>query len=657
MAALIDKSGNMAYFGRVTWGNFLDWLVTLLLALTLLVTTLGFGGVRADTHAFILPLLLSALIFHGVWFVLEDRAVAKINYAPLLFAPFVGWMLVSSLFLSPLPWKGLEQSVYAIEFFIFFWVATNNARTRAQLWLLIIASVLPVILALYRAFSQYFQGVYKSGSTFTDLVVKVAPEYQGLAVGVFSDPAAFAIFLLILAPCFLFVGFVPRLPWIIRIFCCYIVGMMLLCVVLTREFWALYIIGVSAFLGPWLYLEKKARRFFWSIVMTLLVVSVIGGFWLLYPPFSGTLERHLSLEGDAMRLSLWAEAWGQALAQPLIGNGTGSFSALFEQSSRISMMNLPTTPSSDLLLFFAELGAVGVVLLVFPFFWMLKGVRGVWLGLPERVKVRNFIKKRGRKRPTMIHAQRMILGLGVVGFVPFVLCAMFVGVFEVPALVFYGGVMGSILVKTTFAGRLPLPASNSVHVLYLLFLSVFAGVVYFTVSPVLKAEALRYSAEQKFDLIVENRGHYSGGSTVLDSVIEQYETALGFYRFNGDALLGLSAVYCQLYYRNPSNYAEIGQSALEFAEEAVALSPNYWRAWAQVGICEALSGDLGSAEVSLARALEMAPNSSNANYYWASLLSVLPERNEEALSAVDRALEINPDNQAAQLLRQKLLIL
>jgi len=80
-------------------------------------------------------------------------------------------------------------------------------------------------------------------------------------------------------------------------------------------------------------------------------------------------------------------------------------------------------------------------------------------------------------------------------------------------------------------------------------------------------------------------------------------------------------------------------------------------AWAQLGIAEALGGNPDLAENALLRALELAPNNSNAYFYWASYQSHFPDRLDEAIRLVARALEINPNNVPARRLQQKLLIL
>ena len=76
-----------------------------------------------------------------------------------------------------------------------------------------------------------------------------------------------------------------------------------------------------------------------------------------------------------------------------------------------------------------------------------------------------------------------------------------------------------------------------------------------------------------------------------------------------------------------------------------------------MGVARSFHGDGEQAEVAFIRALELAPSNSNAHYYYAAFLGTYKDRREDALNSVKQALEINPRNEAARRLQQKLLIL
>lgn len=93
------------------------------------------------------------------------------------------------------------------------------------------------------------------------------------------------------------------------------------------------------------------------------------------------------------------------------------------------------------------------------------------------------------------------------------------------------------------------------------------------------------------------------------------------------------------------------------ASRAYKICPGYWLASSQLGVAYALLGEKDKAHAALARAIELAPNSSNAHYYYASFISHEDAFREKAAKHVNRALEINPENASARRLEQKLLIL
>ena len=87
MASIVDKHGNIAIFGQLSWGNFIDWLVTLCLGLIILLTTLSLGGVRPDTQWAILPLFAVLLTLHGIWLAVDNTSPKRLSHIPVWFVP------------------------------------------------------------------------------------------------------------------------------------------------------------------------------------------------------------------------------------------------------------------------------------------------------------------------------------------------------------------------------------------------------------------------------------------------------------------------------------------------------------------------------------------------------------------------------------------
>lgn len=650
MATLIDKHGNIAFFGQFSWGNFVDWLVTFCLGLIIMLTTVSLGGVRPDTQVTLLPLFVILLGLHGIWLAVTTESPRRLSQAPLWFVPSLLWLLCSLLWFSPVPWRGWYEMIYALEAFIVFWVLTNNVRTRAHLWMLIIISLAPVTLGVFNGFYQFFQDPQSMVSAMTEYQLKLSPEYLGRATGVFADPDSFAVFLLLLLPSFLIAAAVSRLPNILRILSFYVALMLVAGILFTQSYWALLALILLVAIVPWFCFRRLKPRFLYSVIGVCVAVAVFVGMMLFHPLFQKGVQRALSEDGEGVRMVLWQEALVFAKEHPLTGIGAGAYGMAFEQSPRVALADAPLTPHNDYLLLLSQLGLLGFALVAVPCLYVFYRSWLRWRAEPFAVKLRG-------SEGTIMSSQRFFLSLGLAGVIALGLCLAVTFVFYVPSLVFYAVLAFAILVKTSFNRRLRIPEAVGMRVCYFLLALGVGGGFYALSLPKLEAQALNLRARQQLEHVVDMQVHVSGNAALLDEVIELYEEAVLVDSKNADAWMGLSATLCQLYFRNPADFEQVAGRAVQCAERAVELSPDYWKTWAQLGVAQAFQGDVAEAEAALLHALELAPNNSNANYYYAAFIGVDQEQREQALDYVRRALEINPSNAAARRLQQKLLIL
>ncbi|MGZ0656164.1 O-antigen ligase family protein [Coraliomargarita sp. W4R53] len=650
MATIIDKSGSVAFYGRVTWGNLVDWLVTLCLGLIFILTTVCLGGVRPDTHLVLLPLYALLLFLHGLWLAVDRESPTRLSHLPLWFVPGLLWMLCSLLWFSPVPWRGWHEMIYALEAFIVLWVVSNNVRTRAHLWLLIIMSLAPAALAIFNGFYQFFQRPDRMVGALTDYSLALNQEFLGRATGSFADPNTFAAFLLILLPALLIAAAVTRLPKILRLLSFYIALMLLAGIAFTQSYWASVLLVFLLAIVPWFCFRTFKRRVLFSSLGLLSATLIFVVMLIYHPVFRAGLQDAFTNEGEAVHLVLWKEAVTFAVESPITGVGAGAYGAAFEQSPRVMLADAPLTPHNDYLLILSQLGVLGVFLFGAPWLYVFFKAWRFWQQEPFAVKLRNSDR-------TMMSPQRFFLSIGLSSSIAFALCMAVTFVFYVPALTLYGVLAFSILLKVSFKRRLMLPEHWVLRVVYLLLASCLGGAFYILGSSKIGAQALELRARQQLENVVEMRAHLTGNTDLLDEVITLYGDAVILDSKNGDAWMGLSAAVCQLYFRSPAEFEKMAKRAVTFAERGVELSPDYWKPWAQLGVARSFYGDANLAEEALLRAIELAPNNSNAHYYYAAFLSATNGRRAEALDFVRLALEINPRNEAARRLQQKLLIL
>ncbi|MEM1221357.1 MAG: O-antigen ligase family protein [Verrucomicrobiota bacterium] len=650
MPTFIDKHGNVDYFGKLSWSNLIDWLITFCLGGIIILSVVLFGAVRLDTQLFLLPLFSVLLALHGLWFLVEKENSTRLNIVPFLFIPFIIWAAISSAYISPVPWLGWLEWIAITKVFLFFWVFSNNVRTRAHLWTLLILSLFPAAYAIFIGFYQFFQSPNKIAIAYTDYRLRLGEKFLGQATGSFGDPNSFAVFLLTLLPCFVVAGLVPRLPSVLRVLCLYIAAMFVAALFFTQLVWPIIaLLGLTVSISFFVFQKTKSRIVFTLIGASFILISTFSLF-AFFPEHKSAFENAVTVEGEAIRLVLGQEALNILINNPVFGAGGGSFKYQFEQSSNQALSTLPHTPHNDYLLIASNYGGVGMLLLFGPaLFGLIIGFRA-WRSKPFKVKLKGI---KGTKMPS----QKFFLSIGISGVVIFAFCVLCSFALYVPALPLYGVLFFGIMIKLAFSYPVLLPKSLFIRGLYALFAIVIAlGFYQFSVSKI-SAHAKVIRADERLAQVLERMVHVSGNAKLLDDVITQYEEAVALDPANCDAWLGLSAATCQLYYRNPVDSFEIGDQALDYAETALNISNEYWRPWAQLGIAQALKGDLESARQSLSKAVELAPNSSNANFYWATFLASSPEDRGLAILAVERALEINPMNAAARRLQQKLLIL
>lgn len=648
MPNLITKTGSIDYFGELSWANLLDWLITFCLGSILVLTSMQLGGVRPETQFALQPLYIVLMVLHGLSLAVTPGDKRKLNPVPFLFLPFLIWAFASVMFWTPTPWRGSYELGYFITAFLFVWVAVNNIRTRAHLWSLIIIAIIPVGKAIFIGYYQFFQDHSTMASVAVGFPIQLNPQYHGQATGLFADPGSFAAFLLLLLPCFTIAAFVPRLPFILRILSFYLALILVVGITLTQTYWAAVSVVVIMAVVPWFCFEKVGRRYLYSALGVASAMAVFLLMYLFNPLFERGLANAIAPQGEGIRLVLWKEALSSLAQSPIVGRGAGSFSLVMESSPELSLAGTPLTPHNDFLLILNGYGIAGACLLFLPMAYVFLRAIRQWSREPFKLK--------GREGSVM-PSQKFFLSLAISAGIACLLCAALHFPLYIPALLLYGALAFSILAKSSFRRTVPLPASRVTGPLYFLVCSCVGGLFWAHHAPVVESRGLELQASQRLESLVERGIGVSGNFKLIDQVIEIYEDALIVDSGNADAWIGLSMAVFQLHYRNPADFQATGARAVGAAERAYEICPEYWLASAQLGVSLALSGEVEAARTALKRAVELAPNSSNAHYYYAAFLADEPSKRQKAIEQVRRALAINPNSDAARRLERKLLIL
>lgn len=646
-----NQMNSIPFYGRLGWGNFFDWMVTFCLCGMFILSGFLMGSVHPETHLILLPCFALLLILHGVWYVVEKQTPVRLSLVSLLFLPFLGWVLINAYYISPTPWRGWQDLVYLAEAFVLLWVLTNNAKTMSHIWVVCFSAIIPVAYALLIGFYQFFQNPEKIVNAMSQVPVQLSPEFLGRATGIFADPQSFAMLLLLMLPCFIFLGIVPRFPALLRVFCLYSAVMLFLGLLISQVYWACLALALMLFLVPCFVFRKRAKGLIVGIVCGVTWLVVTGLVIFFNTTVRESAEEAFSVNGEGVRRVLWPEAWQLVLEQPIQGNGSGSFSMLVEQSPRVLLARQSQTPLNDVLHILVEYGLVGLILAVVPL-----GI--IFFRAYQHWTKEAFYKYSARsRRQKVMPSKRFLISLGFLGSIGFLLGSVFNGAFLLPGVLFYGVLFFGILIKTGSNRSLFFPDHWLVRVGYLLSMLIIGFWLMDTSLPRVQSRASELYCSQRLEEVIEQRLFLSSNQELLFELIEQYANACNLDPENADLWIGRSIANNQRYFCNPALFYAIALESIDYAEKALAISPEYARAWSQLGVAYAMSGNKEFAEGAFLRALELAPHSSNTHYYWAAFASEFEDKIDLAKRSVERALEINPENKAALRLSRKLSIL
>lgn len=637
------------FLGEFTVSNMLDWAVTALMCLIIVVFGLSLGGSHLENHVYYLPLFALLLILHATFLVTSDASKIEFNKTPILLLPFMAWALLSVVIISPVKMIGWHEFIIALEAYIFFWVACNNLRKRVQFVMLLVSCIIPVVSALLIGFYQFFQQPDFAISLLQRGGVALQPSVIGRATGIFADPESLAMLILMVLPWAFIVMAVPRLPPILRILAFYLLCALLIGLILSQTLWALLVALVGCVTAVLFCFEKLKSRIYISLLTvsaaTMVMVLLMNQFTII----KRNLMAATSGMGEGARLAIWEQAIGIFLANPILGAGAGSFTQEYEQASTRGLSSIPESPSSDCLLLLSEYGLLGFCLFVIPLFFIVSGAFSVWSKEPSRVRLK-FVKNK------VMPSQRFFLSIALGGAFSCFECFVLGRLWATPLLILFAAVFFAILVKSKNSKQIIIKKSSFLRIMIPVGAAVGGIFMVLFFNPKMQSAGLSQNAWREIELNLNDGNNYKFDNQSLENISEELELAVSLYPKNWHALLGLGVVQLREYYQDPSAHIAIGNAAADYFRRAILLNPSSWRSWACLGMAEGMQGKAEEAEVAFEEALALAPHNSNANYYYAAFMSQLPGKWQLAKEAVEKSLIINPANEAARYLKQKLLI-
>lgn len=620
---------------RSTW--YLEQLIRLIFALTLYLLLFLGGGGTAESQLILIPLFSTLVLLHGlsVFFKCNPKTESdyfEIHRLPLIFLPFLLWLLFSANFLSIVPWRAQIDLIIYLEALIVLWIAANHILRLRNLRTVFGLIAMAFLLHLYLGYDQFFHG--KSISA-----LGVPKKISGL----FSESTHF-VFLMSLC-------FAVALP-LTSLRYWKLVKRSVLGLLLLFCFFAL--IFAHNLQGYWLFLialisgclftpYKRSRK-----IICVLSFSVIAGLtyaalsaWV--PSFGDYFSSAFRFEGHSYGLSILWASFLLFLNHGLWGVGLSAYS---EQLLRIQSGAFPLLvehPQNFYLLSLSEWGLLGFLALMIPLFFFFKRA---WEQLKQTPK--RGIVNGHRRVPTV----RFYLSACGAFMLSFALAGMFHSLVKLPLFLCLFALVLRIISFSQTQTTLSIEKSNHVRVLYTAITLLFAGFFAYDGYRVFQSQVFLELATQGMETTVFSDQAFDDAD--LLELIEIVDLALLYNRENLDVWLLKSKLLNMRYNYNPIRYQGDREGMLEASQFALDRQKRHWGIWMGHGISLAVNGELESAEQALLRALELAPQSFDANFYMAFYSYQLIQDYDRAQMYLNKALELQPQNREALELFRKL---
>jgi hypothetical protein len=492
---------------------------------------------------------------------------------------------------------------------------------------------LAVVLAAYQVFVK---------PDWLMLGRQQAEQFIGRASGPFGIPNSLAALLLLLLPPTVALTLRPGATAVHRLGFGYLAATFLFGLVLTasRGAWialALMLLGWPLLVGrrSWAW---RASRF--GLAVAVLAVMGVTVYFTM-PTLRTRFETMAHDAGERTRPIMWRGAWQLFREQPVWGSGAGSYNVAFEKYRPAHFQLDSQWAHNDYLNTLSDYGLVGF---------------GLFFGACGWVAVAGIRRSRAQLRTAAGDAlldcpyvrQGVALGLGAFGLQLFVDFHL-----KIPALAMALAIVAGLLVRICWP---PSPASSGrrpprVAALCLVALALAGGLIHWVV-PHYRAEALRYSARQAMDKLVDREIREHRDTLAL--VRTAMTNAVAIDPSNAQAWSDLAYATSLWAHLEPKFTRKLGLEAEQQADRALALSGIVPEFWLRRAVALDMQDRWLEAGDSCIHAVKLAPSHALVWYYYSYHLSLNPVGVPQARAAVEISLRLDPTNGPAQLLRQQL---
>ncbi len=606
-----------------------------LLGANLIWTTLCLGGYRSETMVVTTALAGALFVLHLAALAYETPALPR-HRADLWLLPFLGYVVLNILLVSPVPWLGWRDAWNWTMMIATFSVVLNGIRSaaprRVLLGVLIGLGLIAVAMGCYQRFVA--PGWLMLGRHQVD-------QFLHRASGPFGIPNSLAALLLLLLPAVSVRAFRRSASVTQRVLWGWIGAVFAFGLLLTLSRGAWLGLALACVIWP-----LAIRRWRWSRRLAVAVavsigLSVVGA--VAYQASPGVRDRVGQLVthgGELSRPILWRAGWELFRDRPLTGTGGGSYNTLFERHRPKGFIDDPQWAHNDYLNTLSDYGLIGF---------------GLFFGVVASVAWRSWRQAGANDRRSRAGRDAFAVGGGLgVGLLAF---AIHLGVdfhWKIPALALAFATCAALAVPPISPAPSAIVtrprrrwARGAAWAGMVATVLVVVGVVRMQ-----QAEALRNEARQAIDR--QFHGRTGPDAAGLREAMGALERAVALDPANAQAWSDLAFVRALQTFAESGRGPAWGEAAEIAARRAIAASGVVPEFWIRLGVALDLRGQTDAARAAFERARDLAPQHSHVWYYYACHLSRDTKQREAALRAVAICLSLDPGNTEGEALRAKL---
>lgn len=630
----------------------------------LLTTTLAYGFVNfagflpyAPKHALFSLLMIGVAAVQGLLVYFRKDSI-RFQLASLLPIPFLGYLFVHSFWISPVPWvTELYVMVFlqAYGFYVIVLNALNRGSGRMQM--LIIVYIAYFLMVLVACFQFY---LFPDWSPLAQRLR--AEQFAHGAAGWFSDPQNLGALVLVLLPSAYLILLMRRFAGPVRIFCGFISFFGFVLYFLSSHLFGLLILMTLILVVPFFATGERYARMRMLRWQFLFILIFLPLFWFGTDALRERMEYYLTYQADTLSQTSRGVAYSAFLGAPVFGNGLGSFSSFWDSMTPGVVGGESLYAVSAYAGWLAELGIVGLILLLLPAVWIWGNAYRKWRNTAfikvdpdvesrlRKLSPRRRARERARLSKGRVPGTKVVLGGLLLGLAAMSLYIVVDYSIHLPAVMFFLAFIFATLVNFSSPGVKLHVGERYRFTMAMLPLILFTWAYGFGVRSI-EAQWRVTEAGERLAMLESQSGRIFHDPALVYEAEFLLEQALELSPENGEAWLLLGQTRFLRLSMEIYDVVDIANLALSDLLIAKELFPQDWRVHFNLSRALALRGDpIGEILPHLERARQMAPFRAEPLAFLTALQSLQPHSDRQQLQInMNQAIALDPDYEPARL--------